>query len=241
MLINTEGIVLHSFKYSNTSIITRIYTKELGLQSYLVPGVRKKKATFKFNLFQPLSLFEIIVYHKERDGLQRIKEISSLNQYNSINTDIRKTTIAIFLSEILTNCLKEQESNPELFNFLKQSFIFLDKTETKITNFHLIFLLQLTKYLGFYPNLKENLKNTVFNLKEGVFQNNKKKSLYHLDNQLSDVFFKLCKMDYTDIDKFSLHSKERKQILEKTMDYYKLHMAGFKEIKSLYVLETVFN
>lgn len=241
MLVNTEGIVLHSFKYSDTSIIARIYTSKLGLQSYLVPGVRKKRATIKYNLFQPLSMFDMVVYHKERDGLQRIKEISSLKQYNHINTDIRKTSIAIFISEVLMNCLKEQESNPQLFEFLKKSFVFLDDSEDKVADFHLVFLLQLTRYLGFYPNLKQNFKNSVFNLKEGVYQHSDADTMYCIDSQLSDAFLRLCNINYNDLDCLYIPYQQRKLLLEKTIEYYKLHMAGFRDIKSLTVLESVFN
>ncbi len=239
--INTEGIVLHSFKYNETSIITRIYTKELGLQSYLVPGVRKKKSTIKYTLFQPLSTLEMIVYHNDKPGLQRIKEISCFKKYQQIPTDIKKTTIALFLSEILINCLKEQEANTKLFEFLKQSLFYLDNSKDKVSGFHLLFLMQLTKYLGFYPNLKQKNTNSVFNLKEGICQNNKYNSQYCLDKQSSDLFEKLCQMKYEDLNEFSLPTHYKKTLLEKIITYYKLHVEGFKDIKSLKVLEAVFD
>lgn len=239
--IKTEGIVLHSFKYGETSIISRIYTKELGLQSYLVAGVRKRKTTFKYNLFQPLSMLEMVVYHKESKGLQRIKEISSIKQYNNIHSDIRKTTIAIFISEVLVNCLKEEESNLNLYDFLKQSLFFLDDLKEKVADFHLLFLLQLTRYLGFYPNLGQDMAGSTFNLKEGVYQQFDKDSPYFLDRQFSDYFSRLSKMDYQDLFSFSMPSQLRKPLLEKIIDYYKLHMEGFRDIKSLVVLENVFN
>ncbi len=239
--IHTEGIVLHSFKYGETSIISRIYTKELGLQSYLVAGVRKRKTSFKYNLFQPLSLFEMVVYHNEKHGLQRIKEISSVKQYNLVHKDIRKTTIAIFISEVLVNCLKEEESNPRLFDFLIDSFLFLDSSTGKIADFHMLFLLQLTRYLGFYPNLKQEIDKPAFNLKDGVYQKFEKDSPYFLDLQFSDFFGRLSRMEYSDLSRFSIPSQLRKPLLEKIIDYYKLHMEGFRDIKSLAVLETVFN
>ncbi len=239
--IKTEGIVLHSFKYGETSIISRIYTKELGLQSYLVAGVRKRKTTFKYNLFQPLSMLEMVVYHKENKGLQRIKEISSIKQYNNIHSDIRKTTIAIFISEVLVNCLKEEESNLNLYDFLKQSLFFLDDLKEKVADFHLLFLLQLTRYLGFYPNLGQDMAGSAFNLKEGVYQQFDKDSPYFLDRHFSDYFSMLSKMDYQDLFSFSMPSQLRKPLLEKIIDYYKLHMEGFRDIKSLVVLENVFN
>jgi len=239
--IKTEAIVLHSFKYGDTSIISRIYTKELGLQSYLVPGVRKRKTSFKYSLFQPLSIFEMVVYHKERQGLQRIKEISSVKQYNHIQSDIKKTTIAIFISEVLINCLKEEESNPLLFDFLKQSFVFLDDSKGKVADFHLLFLLQLTRHLGFYPNLRQDIDSSVFNLREGVYQQFEKNSPYFLDPQLSDFFTRLSRLEYHDLGRFAINPELRKPLLEKIISYYKIHMEGFRDIKSLAVLETVFN
>lgn len=240
-ILSTEGIVLHSIKYSDTSIIARIYTRELGLQSYLVPGVRKKKSSIKNSLFQPLSIFEMVVYNNDKHELQRIKEISSLKQYYQIPSNIKKTSIAIFLSEVLVNCLKEQESNPKLFEFLKQSFFFLDEAKEKIADFHLLFLMQLTRHLGFYPNLKHNINKPVFNLKEGVCQHPGNHSQYDLDEQFSGFFEKLCQLNYEDLNDFSMPSHLRKKLLEKIIEYYKLHMEGFKDIKSLSVLEAVFD
>ena len=239
-ILSTEGIVLHSIKYSDTSIIARIYTRELGLQSYLVPGVRKKKTSVKNSLFQPLSIFEMVVYNNNKHELQRIKEISSLKQYNHIPSDMKKTSIAMFLSEILVNCLKEQESNPKLFEFLKQSFLFLDDTKEKVADFHLLFLMQLTWHLGFYPNLKHNINKPVFNLREGIYQHPSSTSPYNLDKQSSKFFEKLCRLNYEDLNDLSMPPHLRKTLLATIIDYYKLHMEGFKDIKSLSVLETVF-
>ncbi len=239
--VKTEGIVLHSFKYGDTSIISRIYTKELGLQSYLVAGVRKRKTSFKYGLFQPLSMFEMIVYHNKKHGLQRIKEISSVKQYKNVHSDIRKTTIAIFISEVLVNCLKEEESNHRLFDFLKNSFLFLDNATGKIAHFHLLFLFRLTRYLGFYPNLKKDVGKPVFNLKEGVYQEFQKDSPYFLDLQFSEFFNKLSNMEYKDLSDFSIPLQLRKPLLEKIIAYYKLHMEGFRDLKSLPVLEELFN
>jgi len=240
--INTEGIVLHSFKYNDTSIIARIYTKEKGLQSYLIPGVRKKRASIKNSLFQPLSIFKIVAYHNDKNNLQRIKEVNSIHLYKTLHSDIIKTSMAVFISEMLIKCIKEQEQNEDMFEFLKKSFLFLDQRDKKFADFHLVFLMHLTKYLGFYPNLKQNIKTPLlFNLKEGTYIKNSNNSSYILDEYFSEFFSKICQIKYDDLDQLSLTFNQRKAVLNKIIDYYKIHISGFSNIKSLPVLETVFS
>ncbi len=123
--------MLHSIKYGETSVIARVLTRELGLQSYLVPGVRKPKARIRQNLFQPLCLLDLIVYHKEKEGLHRIKEITCPHPYESIPYDIPKTSIAIFLAEMLHHAIKSHEANPALFDFIRDSLLTLDQTKER--------------------------------------------------------------------------------------------------------------
>ena len=170
MLSKTRGIVLTNFKYSENSIIVKIYTEDFGLQSYLIRSVRNKKSKIKAGIFQPLTLLEFVAGHSKRSRLHSIKEITDCSQLNGISLDIKKSSVAIFIAELLNKAIREEECNKELFEFLFNTIHFLDKKEGRVSEFHLYFLLDLTKFLGFYPqnNFGENC--AVFDLYNGKFQ-----------------------------------------------------------------------
>ncbi len=241
MIIKTPGIVLHSMKYGETSIIARIYTRDLGLQSYLVPGVRKNKSRIKQNLFQTLCWLDLVVYHKEREGLHRIKEISCPYQYCSIPYHVQKSSIAMFLAEILKHSLKNQEANLQLYDFLKHAFIYLDDTTGKIADFHLVFLLKLSKYLGFQPRSNYDASYCYFNIQDGVFQNHRSHPNICLNKVLSRYFFDIANADLLLPEHLMIPKEYRKELLQKTIDYYSYHLEGMPEVKSIAVLETVLN
>jgi DNA repair protein RecO (recombination protein O) len=151
MLHKTRGIVFHVTEYSESSVVAKIYTELFGLQSYLINSARKKSPKIKPASLQPLSLIDLMVYHKERSGLQRLAEARTQPALKSIPFDIRKSSIVLFINEVLLKSVKEEESNRALFDFIFSSVELLDLQDEVQSDFHLVFLLQLTKYLGFYP------------------------------------------------------------------------------------------
>src|SRR5664279_515698 len=126
MLEKTKGIVLHTIKYSENSLILIVYTEEYGRQSYMLTGVHSKKSGGQKKLIQPLSLLSIDVYYKSSRELQKIKEYKSLNPLSGIHSSIVKTTIGLFMAEILYRTIKEEEKNTNLFDFLVNSIQYLD-------------------------------------------------------------------------------------------------------------------
>jgi DNA repair protein RecO (recombination protein O) len=224
----TKGIVLSNTKYAETSIICKIYTELFGLQSYIINGVRKKKG--KSIYYQPLSILELNVLHKEKKRLQRIKESKPFYQYQSLPYAVTKSAIAFFIAEILQKCLKEEEENSALFNFLTNSLIKLDK-ETLNPQFHLEFLIELSMYLGFYPNT-QNIHFPFFDLINGTFTSSKPDHKHYINDTkpLIDL-----------IEGRVVEKSQKKIVLEKIIEYYKLHIEGFKKLNSKTVLETIFN
>lgn len=241
MITKTNGIIFHSFKYSETSIIARVFTKDLGLQSYIVPGVRKQKSRIKQNLFQPLSILELVVYHKERGGLQHIREISCPKPFDTIPYEIAKSSIAIFLAEMLHHSLKNHEPNPPLFTFIHDAVKQLDQTKGRIADFHLVFLLQLSRFLGFQPRDNYDKQNCVFNLREGVFQPLTTGMETVLDKTLSIYFHKAIKAKMEHAELLMIPKEFRKQLLHTAIDLYRYHLDGMQEIKSHTILEMVLN
>src|SRR5258706_80552 len=152
MLHKTNGIVFRLTNYGESSIIVNIFTSAFGLQSYIVNGVRGKSKKTNLALYQPLTLLELVVYHRENASIMRIKDVKCIHAYQSFTHDFRKSTVALFLNEVVNRTVKEQSHAQELCEFLIQSFTTLDLLQSNIENFHLIFLIRLSQHLGFRPS-----------------------------------------------------------------------------------------
>ena len=241
MLGTSKGIVLHHFKYSEKSVIAKIYTEKFGLQSYIINGARTTKAKNKAVYLQPLSLVEVVANHKEKKGLHSVKNISLSKPYSSIPFSIGKSSIAFFLAEVLYKTIKEEEPNEALFEFLFNAFQILDIDEKNYVNFHLIFLGQLCKYIGINPQHTDNNNScTFFDLQEGLFTNIKPNhnAFISTPNTANFVAVLNCSLNQNNL---SLTNADRKSLLILFLDYYHLHLSNFDNLKSLAVLEEVLN
>jgi DNA repair protein RecO (recombination protein O) len=195
----------------------------------------------KAGIFQPLSLLEFVAYYKKKSKLQTIKEITNCYQFNGISSDIRKSSIAIFISEILNKSIREEEQNKSLFDFLFSAIQLLDKKEEKISDFHLYFILDLTKHLGFYPHNNYGDNFTVFNLYDGAFQEQIPEHSYFIDKYLSRYLHEIIDVPEAARDKYQITSTIKKELINKLLDYYRIHLNGFNTVHSHIVLEDIFN
>jgi len=239
MLHKTKGIILSHLKYGDTSVVATIYTEALGRKSFLVQGVYKKKAKFHSSFFQPFTLLELEIDSNPRRELQRIKEIN-LYPFHSLPFDVTKSTIALFLSEILYKTLKEEEPNPPLFEYLFHAIQFLDMKETGIANFHLVFLVNLTKYLGFYPLQNYSEVENLFDPVNGKFSQSLTSSSVNSDRVLSQWVHQLLNISFEDMELLQLNHQTRNSLLKLIIEYYNLHLGGLTNVKSLPVLQSIF-
>ena len=189
----TNGIVINYIKHRESSIITRIYTSELGLQHYIVNSVRKTKPRYPLSLFQPMNIVDMVVYHKRHGGLNRISEIRCPEPFSTINYEVRKSSIILFLTEILSLSLREEESNPELFKYISDSIRVFDGMDRGFMNFHLQFLLKLTRYLGFGIENPQNLY--VETIESGTQTHFEESDIIQVGKLLKDDFFTKCALD----------------------------------------------
>lgn len=238
-IIATKAIVLSTIKYSNSSLIVKTYTKKEGIKNYIVRGVLKTtKGKLKPAYFQPLTQLNIVGLHKQKSNLHTIKEASVSYQYTTIYKDIVKQSIVLFLSEVLANSIQEEEKNEALFSYLENGLIWLD-TNQKTSNFHLLFLLNLTHFLGFYPDVSEQHK-LHFNLLDGSFTDVPHKNLTISNTELVN-FKKLLGINFDAIENVSFNKHERQMVLQMVIKYFELHLHGFRNLKSLPILEAVFS
>ncbi|NCC45314.1 MAG: DNA repair protein RecO, partial [Clostridia bacterium] len=168
-IIQTRGIVLHKLRYSDTSLIVKIYTEALGLQSYLIRGISGKRAPGKMAQFEPLSLLEVVAYNRLGHNLQYIKEVRSIHPYQNIPFDFVRNAILLFLNEILYKVIREEESNAPLFHYIWDMLIHLDQEATPVRDFPILFLIRLIPYLGFAPLDNADGSRKCFSMKEGSF------------------------------------------------------------------------
>ncbi len=219
MLHKTRGIVFRFTKYGDTSIIVNIFTHQFGLQSYIVNGARSKSARGIISLYQPLTLLELVVYHRENSGIQRIKEVKCLHAYQSIHQDIRKTTIALFLNEMINKAVKDQSNAESIFSFLMNSFIALDQLDV-VENFHLQFLIKMSRHLGFGPHAPQEVL-------EG----------FRISAEEELALQSLLDTDYG--QPLTIAYTVRKNILDLLITFYHRHIENLGEVRSVEVLKEI--
>lgn len=238
MVITTKAVVISSIKYGDSDIIVRCYTASSGLKSYLLRGLLKsKKGKLKNSYFQPLTLLEIEAVHKDKGNLERIKEAKISIPLIELHTQIIKSSLVIFLAEVLNNALQESHEDLALYQFLENSLVWLDHAE-QFSNFHILFLLKLSMYLGFYPDSTTS-SQSFFNLAEGKFQeyNDGKYCVHGKHVECLKEFFGI---DFEAISRIKPTKIIRLEILNLLLVYYQLHLQSFKKPKSLLVLNKIF-
>ena len=237
MQVKTKAIVLSSLKFQEKSLIVRCFTQSHGLKSYFVrDAFSSRKSNQKIAYFQPMTVLDIEAVHKNKGTLENFKEIKIASPFHSIHSDIYKSTIVMFISEILHHSIHEEEKNEHLFTFLETALEWLDNHD-EIANFHLILMLETTKYLGFYPDISD-IDMPFFEMTEGVF--NPFHAISSLTEHETNLFKKLIDLRF-DNDQKVFHVIERQIILKILIDYYSFHLDGFKKPKSLDVLKEVFS
>ena len=238
MYVKTEAIVLSSIKYRDTDLIVNCYTKALGIVSFMVKGVLKsKKGKFKPSMFQALSLIDIEVQYRKKGHLEYFKDVQISQHLNSLQSNIYKSSIVMFLAEILKSVIIEEEQNEKLFDFIKKNILSLENAK-HYANFHLNFLLELSSFLGFYPRKPEHDYDIYFNLSEGYFE--PEESAYSMTAQHS-VILKSMLDNIAQTKTLNLSKVERRDMLKLILSFYELHIENFRRPKSLEVFESIFS
>jgi DNA repair protein RecO (recombination protein O) len=238
MQIKTRGIVLHTIKFSETSVILKIYTEKLGLVSYIVKGVRSSKSKTKAALLQPLSMLDMEVSHRENKQLQYIKEFSRAYTYQSIPFDTLKSAVALFLLEVITKSVREHEQNEEMFEFIYGTFRILDESEKVNPDFHLIFLIRFSGFIGFMPQRNFSKEKCYFDLAEGSFTSTGEDANL-LDSNSSRLLNDLMNANpLSHNSELRITRADRKKMMKNLLKYYHLHLENFS-LKSPEILEII--
>ena len=239
MQVTTKAIVFSAIKYGDTSLIVKAFTASDGIKSYLLRGVlTSKKGKLKTAYFQPLTQLEIVAIHRNKGTLETLREAKVYYHYQSLYSDMAKNAMTLFLAELLVNSIREEEQNEELFEFLEASFQWLDMHKD-VANFHLFFMLSITKFLGFYPDVYQ-IDKPYFDLLEGEFVS--VESLNPMLRGENIYYFKtFLGINFDTIHNVKMKKTNRQELLKSLILYFELHLQGFRKPKSLAVLNEVFN
>lgn len=238
MIINTQGIVLSTIRYSDSSVIAKIYTESSGLRSFMIRTGKGRNALLKMSILQPLSLIEISFDKDEKKGLRTPRAMERAKSTNSIPFDTVKTCIALFMAEVIGRSIGEEEANTKLFEFLHKGVIMLDEETQSVNNFHLKFMLEFSSFLGFYPHSRL-AGQSHFDLVEGEFSSSDILHPYVINGAALSAFEDLLHVAFSEHFKPRLSNSVRRELLQHLVDYFKLHLEGMKEITSHKVLEEV--
>jgi DNA repair protein RecO (recombination protein O) len=241
MLYKTKGIILHQIKYTDSGIIAQVYTREFGRQSLMIKGMRSKKSGKHNVLFQPMFILDLVFYYKESRGIQVLKEFSVSYSPSDIYSDIKKSCMSVFIAEILTTVLKEETPNHELFDFIEESIMYLDKCESGFANFHIAFLIGLSSYLGFEPGQRTDPEDLYFDLMNGTFVSLPPLHSSYADPQVSDILAGFFSTSFDRMRSIPLTGSLRDEVLEIIIKYFSIHLPGLKKINSLDVLKDIFS
>ena len=257
MKVKTEAIVLHSFKYGESKMIVDTFTRTHGRLSFAVPLPRSAHSKLKKQYFQPLTLLNIDADIQQQSRLQKISEASIAAPLPSLLSDPSKLAIALFICEFLYHALRDEQQNGPLFEYLCTSIQWLDQRESDFANFHLVFLMHLSRFLGFYPNLdirgyevrgaryEDRLDrgcedSLYFDLRAAEFCSLTPTHRDFLMPQEAGRIRLLMRMDYATMHLFRMGRADRNRILEIIIHYYRLHIPQFPELRSLPVLQELF-
>lgn len=241
MLHKSRVVVLHYIKYKDSSLIVYCYSEAFGRISFLVNGAySKSKIPGKAVYFQPFSVLDVVFYKKGGQDLCRVKEVSISINSQTIPFDPVKRSIALFLSEVVYRTVKEEEPNPSFYMFLENSIHLLDVMSGGVANFHLIFLLQLSRHLGFYPSNLWSESNKYFDYKNGSFVSTPPQHNFYIDSQTSSLLSNIIQTPFYLADTLQINHRQRLKVIDGILKYYRFHLGGTLEFNSLSVLTQLF-
>lgn len=241
MIEKTRGIVLNRVKYSDSGIVVQVYTRKFGRLSFLIKGLRNKKAGKHNIFFQPMFILDLVIYYRDSREMQILKEFSVSYSPADIHANIKKSSVAIFLGEVLTSVLREETPNEVLFDFIEESLINFDRCNDGYANFHVAFLAGLSSFLGFEPQAKPDNNSIYFDMMNGIFVLTPPLHGYYAGREVSDILSLFFSASFGDSKNIVLTGSLRNEVLETLVKYYSLHLPGLKKIRSLEVLKEVFS
>lgn len=241
LYMHCYGIVLHTLRYGDSQLIVDIFTQSAGLVSFLVRLPRNGRAGVRASTCQPLALVEVVWEQRPQASLQKPKELTLWRPWRSITLNPYKAAMGLFLSEFLYHALRREQENEMLFDFVNHALSWFDESEKHYANFHIIFLMHLTRFLGFLPNIDDWQEGCFFDLQSATFTRARPLHILYLNPEEAALVPKFLRMDLRSMQAVSLNRAIRQRALQIVTDFYRLHIPEFPQLHSLEILAEVFD
>ncbi len=239
MLQSTRALVFYVARYSDSSGLIKIFTEEAGLQSCIVKSLFSRNAKLKPALFGHLSLLDLIIDNKPGRQIQYIREATVNRFYHEISDSIARTSVLLFINELLYKAIKEEEANTVLFEFIEYTLESLNDKKIPVNSFHLLFLIRLLEHLGFGPTTSLETKGEHFDLLTGMPVIDDPGHSHIISGELLQLLRKMSQMDYSDLVLYTIPRKARFELLNALLDFLRIHIPEMAELKSVKVLQEV--
>lgn len=236
MLTRTRAIVLHTLKYGDASMIVDLLTETNGRLSFMVHIPKTSKGKIKKQYFQPLTIIEMEFDYRQKSELQRMRDVRVALPFSSIPFNPIKLSLALFLSEFLSQVTRGEQQNIPLYQYIENSIGWLDACEENYANFHLVFMMRLVRFLGFWPNLDDFVEGCFFDLRNASFVVEAPLHPDYLVPQEAERISRLMRMSYETMHLFRMSHHDRNRITDVALRYYRLHIPQMPELKSLEVV-----
>ena len=236
MLTRTRAIVLHTLKYGDASMIVDLLTETNGRLSFMVHIPKTSKGKIKKQYFQPLTIIEMEFDYRQKSELQRMRDVRVALTFSSIPFNPIKLSLALFLSEFLSQVTRGEQQNIPLYQYIENSIGWLDACEENYANFHLVFMMRLVRFLGFWPNLDDFVEGCFFDLRNASFVVEAPLHPDYLVPQEAERISRLMRMSYETMHLFRMSHHDRNRITDVALRYYRLHIPQMPELKSLEVV-----
>lgn len=241
MVEKTKGIVLHYTRYSDSSGIVTLLTQNRGRQAFLARGATRGKKAGRMAMLQPLMILAIEVSDKPGREVQDLRDYSLDYVPSSIPFNIQKSTVSMFLGEVLNAAIREEIADRSLFSFIEDSVIWFDRNTGQAANFHLVFLAGLTRFLGFSPSLPLSDELTLFDMTNGLFCMMPPSAGVYMDQEHSSIMKRMLSINPDECDRLGITATQRRKMLELLIKFYSIHLPGFKNLKSMEILQEIFS
>ena len=228
-----RGVVLHTLKYGDSSLVAYLLTDVGGRRSYMVQGVRSRTGRgSKLALFQPMFPVEFEGLESSKQQMHRFREVRAAFPLQGLPFDVRKSTMALFMAEVLYRLVRESEPNEPLFDFVWGCVGALDAMQEGVANFHLWFLAHLSRFLGFCPG-NDYVPGAWFDIREGLYT---PVQPAHTGAILRD----LMACDVRLLSDIGLNRSQRVEFLNAMLVYFGYHLDAISAVQSVRILREVF-
>lgn len=237
MLLKTKAIVLKTLKYSENKYIIDLLTEAEGRVSVVINIPKTAKGKLKKQYFQLMTLLEVDLDFRQKESLQHLRDVRITYPYFSIPVDPYKMSMTLFLAEFIYHSTRDERQNPNLFAYIENSIRWLDASEEHFSNFHLVFMMRLSRFIGFFPNVDDYHEGDYFDMRNASFSSMVPLHTDFLNAADSSKIQLLMRMNYDTMHLFKMNHEDRNRIIDVLITYYRLHVPSFPELQSLPVMK----